>query len=105
MGVGAANIGMRGILPQLVTSFGGLIIVATFTIVFARRDASSFNVVSTVAVLALVNMGALLAVMLADPAGLFVLIAKRVLVAAEHSAEVLLLAVLAYETAQRRLSG
>lgn len=105
MGVGAGNIGMRGILPQLVTSFGGLIIVAAFTIVFARRDASSFNVVSTVAVLALVNMGALLAVMLADPAGPFVLIAKRVLVAAEHSAEVLLIAVLAYETARRRLSG
>lgn len=105
MGVGAANIGVLGMLPQLVTSLGGLVIVAAFTAVFAQRDASSLNVVSTVAVLALVNMGALLVVMLADPAGLLVLIAKRVLVAAEHSAEVLLIAVLAYETARRRLSG
>lgn len=105
MGVGAASIGVLGTVPQLVTSLGGLVIVAAFTAVFARRDASSLNVVSTVAVLALVNMGALLVVMLADPAGPFVLIAKRVLVAAEHSAEVLLIAVLAYETARRRLSG
>lgn len=103
MGVGAANMGVLGVAPQLITSLGGLAIVAVFTVVFARHGATGFNAVSTLAVIALVNMGALLFITLADPAGLLVLAAKRVLVAAEHSAEILLIAVLAHETAKRRL--
>ena len=105
MGMGVNTIGTLSVVPHLITALSGLVIVGAFTALFSARGSSTSNIVSVVAAIALVYMAALLVVTLVEPTGTPVLAAKRILVAAEHSTEVLLLVALAVEVARRRLSG
>lgn len=105
MGTGVSSAGSLGLMPQLVTALAGLAVTGFLAGLFARKGMTFSNVVTAIAVLTLVYMGALLMVTLGDPAGDGVLVCKRILVAAEHGVEVLLAATLAYEAARRRLSA
>lgn len=104
MGFGTPSLGELGVLPQLVTVGGALLMVTAFGLVFSKRDATTVNIMLLVTALALIYMGALLIITLADPSGWLVLGAKRILVAAQHSTEVLLFAILAEEVSRRNLS-
>lgn len=104
MGTGVPAQGNVGVFPQLATVLGALIMVAAFGLVFSRRNASTVNIMLLVTALALVYMAALLIITLADPSGWLVLGAKRILVAAQHSTEVLLFAILAEAVVRRNLS-
>lgn len=105
MGTGVSSAGSLGLMPQLVTALAGLAITGFLAVLFARKGMTFSNVVTAIAALTLVYMGALLMVTLGDPAGDGVLVSKRILVAAEHGVEVLFAATLVYEVARRRLSA
>lgn len=105
MGFGMGTVGLPGFAASLITALSGLAIVGFLGALFYRRGLTLSNVVSAVALLALVYMASLLVITLADPSGLPVLVAKRVLVAGEHSAEVLLLMALVGEVSRRRSTG
>lgn len=103
MGAGVGNVGALLPQAQALTALGGLVLVGVFTVILARKGATTFNIVSVAAAIALVYMATLLVLTLANPASAWVLFAKRILVAAEHSAVVLLLACLAANTAEKHL--
>lgn len=104
MSTGMSSAGGLGLMPQLVTALAGLVVAGFLASLFARKGMTFSNSVTAIAVLTLVYMGSLLMVTLGDPAGDGVLVCKRILVAAEHGVEVLLMATLVYETARRGLS-
>lgn len=90
---------------QIYTAISGIILVAGFTLLFAKKGPSVSNCVSVIAAIALVYMAALLIIGMADPNGVFVLAAKRVLVGCEHAVQVLVLVMLLAVVIQQRLSS
>lgn len=104
MGIGLAQMGTLNVAAHVLTTVVSAVLVAAFAGGLVRKGISPSNFISIVALVALLYMGSLLVVTLGDPAGVYVLVGKRVLVAAEHSAEVLLLMALLTEAVHRRMA-
>ncbi len=104
MGIGLAQMGTLNVAAHVLTAVVSAALVAAFAAGLVRKGIVLSNFISIVALVALLYMGSLLVVTLGDPAGVYVLVGKRVLVAAEHSAEVLLLMALLTEAVHRRMA-
>ncbi len=105
MGTGTFSIGSLGTAPQIITALTGAAICGALAWVFSSKEPSPSTFITAFATLALVYMAALLVVTLGDQTQSITLAGKRMLVAAEHSVEVLLAAILACEASRRNISS
>lgn len=101
MEMGGFFAGSLGAAPQIVTALAGSAACCCLAWLFAKKGTSPSTFVTAFALLALAYMAALLVVVLGDQSQTVTLVGKRILVAAEHSVEILLAIVLACEASRR----